>query len=44
MHNECVEVGKDDEVVGVRDSQDPDGTILVFGPASWAAFLAGLRS
>ena len=30
--------------VGVRDSQDPDGAVLVFGPAAWVAFLAGLRS
>jgi hypothetical protein len=41
---ECAEVGQDGAVVGVRDSKDPDGTVLVFGPAAWTAFLAGLRS
>jgi len=30
--------------VGVRDSQDPDGPVLVFGPVAWVAFLEGLRS
>ena len=41
---ECAEVGQDGTEVGVRDSQDPDGAVLVFGPAAWVAFLAGLRS
>jgi len=40
----CAEVGQDGPVVGVRDSQDPDGPVLVFGPVAWVAFLAGLRS
>ena len=40
----CAEVGQDGAVVGVRDSQDPDGPVLVFGPVAWVAFLAGLRS
>ena len=39
----CAEVGQDGTVVGVRDSKDPDGAVLVFGPAAWTAFLAGLR-
>jgi hypothetical protein len=26
--------------VGVRDSKNPDGTVLAFRPAAWAAFLA----
>jgi hypothetical protein len=39
----CAEVGQDGAVVGVRDSQDPDGPVLVFGPVAWVAFLAGLR-
>jgi hypothetical protein len=42
-NGECAEVGQDGAVVGVRDSQDPDGPVLVFGPAAWVAFLAGLR-
>ena len=40
----CVEVGQDGADLGVRDSQDPDGAILVFGPVAWVAFLEGLRS
>ena len=39
----CAEVGQDGAVVGVRDSQDPDGPVLVFGPVAWAAFLAMVR-
>ena len=41
---ECAEVGQDGAVVGVRDSQDPGGPVLVFGPVAWVAFLEGLRS
>ena len=40
----CVEVGQDGEDVGMRDSKDPDGPVLVFGPVAWTAFLEGLRS
>jgi hypothetical protein len=40
----CAEVGQDGAVVGVRDSKDPDGPVLVFGPVAWVAFLEGLRS
>jgi hypothetical protein len=40
----CAEVGQDGAVVGVRDSQDPGGPVLVFGPVAWVAFLEGLRS
>jgi hypothetical protein len=30
-------------VVAVRDSKDPDGPKLVFAPAQWDAFAAGVR-
>jgi hypothetical protein len=43
FNGNCAEVGQNGAVVGVRDSQDPDGTVLVFGPVAWVAFLAGLR-
>ena len=43
MGNECAEVGQDGTVVGVRDSKDPDGPVLVFRPEKWTAFLAGLK-
>lgn len=40
----CAEVGQDGAVVGVRDSQDPDGPVLAFDAAAWGAFLAMVRS
>jgi Domain of unknown function (DUF397) len=30
-------------VVAVRDSKDPGGPALVFAPAQWEAFTAGVR-
>jgi hypothetical protein len=40
----CVEVGHGVAVVGVRDSQDPDGGRLEFSPAAWRAFAARLTA
>ncbi|TDC57134.1 DUF397 domain-containing protein [Micromonospora sp. KC207] len=41
----CVEVADNlPGVVGVRDSKDVAGPALVFAPASWAAFVAGVRA
>ncbi|SBT52084.1 DUF397 domain-containing protein [Micromonospora narathiwatensis] len=38
---DCVEVADNlPGVVGVRDSKDPTGPVLTFGPAAWRAFLA----
>ncbi|MEU4400660.1 DUF397 domain-containing protein [Micromonospora orduensis] len=38
---DCVEVADNlPGIVGVRDSKDPDGPALMFGPASWRAFVA----
>lgn len=31
-------------VVAVRDSKDPDGPKLAFGPAQWQAFLRQVKS
>nr|WTA66295.1 DUF397 domain-containing protein [Micromonospora sp. NBC_00855] len=37
----CVEVADNlPGVVGVRDSKDPAGPALTFGPAAWRAFVA----
>lgn len=33
-----------DAVVYVRDSKDPDGPVLRFSSAEWAAFVAGARA
>jgi Domain of unknown function (DUF397) len=40
----CVEVaGNLPGVVAVRDSKDPDGPVLTFSRADWAAFVAEIR-
>jgi hypothetical protein len=42
---ECVEVAElADGQRLVRDSKNPDGAVLAFGTAHWAAFLAGVKS
>ncbi|WP_018214867.1 DUF397 domain-containing protein [Salinispora vitiensis] len=39
----CVEVASNlVGIVGVRDSKDPTGPALVFGPTAWRAFVAQL--
>jgi hypothetical protein len=36
----CVEVAVNvPDVVGVRDSKDPSGPVLVFAPEAWRAFV-----
>jgi hypothetical protein len=39
----CVEVADLSSHVAVRDSKDPDGPTLVFTPAEWDAFTAGVK-
>ncbi|MEV6228549.1 DUF397 domain-containing protein [Saccharopolyspora shandongensis] len=39
----CVEVAVQPAVVGVRDSKDPDGPVLVFDSGSFARFLGTLK-
>jgi hypothetical protein len=34
--NECIEVSSNDNAVGMRDSHNPDGTVLVFDHTEWA--------
>lgn len=42
---ECVEVAaRPGGGAAVRDSKDPDGSVLEFTAAEWAAFLAGVRA
>ncbi|NNH71458.1 DUF397 domain-containing protein [Nocardia uniformis] len=38
--NACVEVKFDGDVVAVRDSKNPGGPELEFGPQAWDAFLS----
>jgi hypothetical protein len=42
--NNCVEVALLPEEIAVRDSKDREGPVLVFTPAEWQAFLAGVRA
>jgi hypothetical protein len=39
----CVEVAAADRTVAVRDSQDPKGPVLAFGPSDWQRFAARVR-
>ncbi|MYU54924.1 DUF397 domain-containing protein [Streptomyces sp. SID7805] len=40
---DCVEVAVNiPGVIAVRDSKDPDGPVLRFGPLQWAAFRRAL--
>lgn len=42
---DCVEVARNlPGIVAVRDSKHQDGPVLVFTPAEWAAFTAGVRN
>jgi Domain of unknown function (DUF397) len=41
----CVEVAQNlPGVVAVRDSKDPEGPKLIFGPGQWAAFTSGIKA
>lgn len=41
----CVEVAHlPDGTTAVRDSKHPDGPMLTFTPAEWAAFLGGVKA
>jgi hypothetical protein len=43
-NGQCVEVAfLDGDLIGVRDSKNPAGPALVFGPGEWEAFTAGVR-
>jgi len=42
---QCVEVARNlPGVVAVRDSKNPEGPALVFGPDQWAGFLADIQA
>ncbi|OLT13435.1 DUF397 domain-containing protein [Pseudonocardia sp. CNS-139] len=41
-NGQCVEVAFAGEAVGVRDSKDRSGPVLVFEARDWAAFVAGV--
>ncbi len=35
---QCIEVGSAARVIAVRDSKDPSGAVLAFGPQDWQRF------
>lgn len=39
----CVEVASLRGGIAVRDSRNPSGTALMFGPAQWDAFVSGAK-
>ncbi len=42
-NGDCVEVARlAEDAIGVRDSKNPDGPVLVFTAAEWDAFLDGM--
>jgi hypothetical protein len=44
-HNgQCVEIASAAGKIAIRDSKDPDGSILVYTPAEFKAFLDGARN
>jgi hypothetical protein len=40
----CVEVAGLSSAVAVRDSKDPDGPVLLFDRAAWAAFVTAVKA
>ncbi|MFI5492957.1 DUF397 domain-containing protein [Actinoplanes sp. NPDC051859] len=42
---DCVEVARNlSGVVAVRDSKNPAGPVLVFGPSEWAALVSDVKA
>lgn len=44
QQGDCVEVGSDGNVVGVRDSKRADGDVLHFDRSQWGSFVHTLRT
>ncbi|MEU8333540.1 DUF397 domain-containing protein [Micromonospora sp. NPDC048839] len=41
---DCVEVADNvPGLVGLRDSKDPTGPVLMFGPTAWSTFVASVK-
>ncbi|MDI5940133.1 DUF397 domain-containing protein [Micromonospora sp. PTRAS2] len=41
---DCVEVAGLPGKIGLRDSKDPAGPVLIFEQAPWAAFIEGVKT
>jgi Domain of unknown function (DUF397) len=39
----CVEISSNDHVIGVRDSKNPNGPVMVVAPVEWTYFLAVIQ-
>jgi hypothetical protein len=39
----CVEVAPVNGMIAIRDSKNPDGSVLLYTPVEWNAFLDGVR-
>ncbi|MET8248304.1 DUF397 domain-containing protein [Streptomyces sp. NPDC005202] len=40
----CVEVADFSDGIGVRDSKDPDGPVLLFGMSDWTGFVTAVSA
>jgi hypothetical protein len=40
----CIEVATIDNLVGIRDSKNPDGEVLLYTVNEWKDFLAGAKN
>jgi Domain of unknown function (DUF397) len=40
----CVEVASREDVVAIRESKDPDGTVLEFSKRDWDLFVKGVKA
>jgi len=38
-----IQVAFVDDLIGMRDAQNPDGPVLIFDEAEWDAFVAGAK-
>ncbi|WP_329133270.1 DUF397 domain-containing protein [Streptomyces sp. NBC_01476] len=43
-NTECVETALRDRGVDVRDAKNPEGPVLTFSRAGWAAFIRAVRA
>jgi hypothetical protein len=41
---QCIEVGNGTRLIAVRDSKDPDGSVLAFAADTWAAFAERVKA
>ncbi|MBV9794578.1 MAG: DUF397 domain-containing protein [Actinobacteria bacterium] len=42
--SDCVEVGRDERAVVVRDTKNRTGAVLMFGPDAWRRFAATVKN